>query len=88
YESVLHQSQLASSDFSMVLNQNLELKQALEDKVGTVNFEKEIASLPLGPHRAEETEPVDQHIKGEHSQSGGHNNRDLCLSGSRACICL
>ncbi|KAF4669891.1 AN1-type zinc finger protein 2A [Perkinsus chesapeaki] len=72
YESVLHQSQLASSDFSTVLSQNLELKQALEEKVGTVNYDKEASALPLAPHHAEEVEPVDQHAK-DHSQSGSRS---------------
>lgn len=35
---MLHQSQLASSDFTILLNQNLELKQALEEKIEKTGF--------------------------------------------------
>ncbi|EER16691.1 hypothetical protein Pmar_PMAR011143, partial [Perkinsus marinus ATCC 50983] len=74
YETVLHQSQLASSDFTILLNQNLELKQALEEKIEKTGFDEEeaVTSLPLGPHRLEETEPVDQHSR-EHPQSGARS---------------
>lgn len=44
----------------------------MESYLAGLSSEEEgvVTSLPLGPHRLEETEPVDQHSR-EHPQSGG-----------------